>query len=64
MAADEDLTKRKYIRWDDPGVENIPPGEDEDIQAVVEEFGAIQKAMYNAHRHCFTGSFSADEWGL
>lgn len=55
-AEDRDgLAKRKYIRWNDEGVEKIPPNEAEDIQAVADQINAIQKAMWNMHRHCYTG---------
>ena len=53
---DEDaLASRNYIKWDDPSVEQIPEGEEEDIKAVADQINAIQKAQYNVHRHCYTG---------
>ena len=52
---DEDMSKRKYIRWDADGVEKIPPNEAEDIQAVADMINTIQKAQWNSHRHCYTG---------
>ena len=52
---EEDMSKRKYIRWDADGVEKIPPNEAEDIQAVAEMINTIQKAQWNSHRHCYTG---------
>ena len=51
----EALADRKYIRWQDEGVEKIPPNEQEDIQAVADMINAIQKAQWNSHRHCFSG---------
>jgi hypothetical protein len=42
--ASQDLSSRKYIKWDDPSVEKIPPGEEEDILAVAEQINAIQRA--------------------
>lgn len=49
------LEGRKYIRWDAEGVEKIQPHEEEDIKAVAEQINAIQRAMYNQHRHAFGG---------
>jgi hypothetical protein len=49
------IEKSKYIRWDAHGVEEIPPGEAEDVQAVVEQINTIQKAQYNCHRHMYGG---------
>jgi hypothetical protein len=50
--ASHDLSSRKYIKWDDPRVEKIPPGE-EDIFAVAEQINAIQRAQFSMHRHCY-----------
>jgi hypothetical protein len=50
------LASRNYIRWDDPNVEKKQEGEDEDIRAVAEQINAIQKAQYNSHRHCYSGT--------
>jgi hypothetical protein len=36
-----------YIRWDADGVEKVPPGEAEDVQAVAD--------MINNHRHMYSG---------
>ena len=59
------MANRKYIHWQDEGVEKIPPNEAEDIQAVADQINAIQKAQYNSHRHCYTGMISvADREGL
>ncbi len=52
----DDMSKRNYIRWDAEGVEKVPPNEAEDIQAVADMINACQKAQWNSHRHCFTGS--------
>lgn len=54
--ASEDLANRKYVKWTDEGVEVIQDGEAEDIQAVADQINAIQKAQFNMHRHCFTGT--------
>ena len=51
------MAKRKYIHWQDEGVEKIPPNEKEDIQAVADMINSMQKAQYNNHRHCYTGGF-------
>ncbi|MCJ1325949.1 hypothetical protein MMC10_002612 [Thelotrema lepadinum] len=50
-----DLVDRKYIRYDS-GVEEIPPNESEDIQAVAEMINHAQKAMFNKTRHGYTGT--------
>lgn len=50
-----DLASRKYIRWDASGVENIPPGEEEDINAVADQLNLIQKTHYNKTRHSYGG---------
>ncbi|KAL9084190.1 MAG: hypothetical protein Q9165_008176 [Trypethelium subeluteriae] len=52
----ENLGKRSYIRWDAKGVEEKPPNEDENIQAVADQINTIQKAQYNLHRHCYSGT--------
>jgi hypothetical protein len=51
--ASHHLSSREYIRWDDPRVEQIPPGEEDDILAVAEQINAIQRAQFNMHRHCY-----------
>ena len=53
MAAD--LANRPYIKYT-PDIEKKPPNEDEDIQAVADMINTIQKAQWNMHRHCYTGS--------
>ena len=50
------MAKRKYIHWQDPGVEKIPPNEAQDIQAVADMINGMQRAQYNQHRHCYTGT--------
>lgn len=50
------MASRKYIHWQDEGVENIPPNEEEDIQAVADMINAMQKTQFNSHRHCYTGT--------
>ncbi|KAK5151734.1 hypothetical protein LTR16_012648, partial [Cryomyces antarcticus] len=52
----EELEGRNYIRWDSKGVESIPEGEQEDIQAVADMINDIQKAQYNSYRHCYSGT--------
>lgn len=52
----EDLANRNYIRWDDSSVEKIPEGEEDDIRAVAEQINTIQKAQWNMHRHCYSGT--------
>lgn len=49
------MASRKYLHWQAEGVENVPPNEAEDIQAVADQINAMQKAQYNMHRHCYTG---------
>lgn len=51
-----DMSKRNYIRWDAEGVENVPDGEEDDINAVAEQINCIQKAQWNMHRHCYSGT--------
>ncbi|KAL8643846.1 MAG: hypothetical protein Q9226_008083 [Calogaya cf. arnoldii] len=50
------LANRNYIRWDTQGVEKIVEKEEEDIKAVADMINAIQKAQFNNHRHCFSGT--------
>ncbi|KAL8690212.1 MAG: hypothetical protein Q9218_004294 [Villophora microphyllina] len=45
-----------YIRWDAEGVEKTPENEEEDIKAVAEMINTIQKAQWNSHRHCYSGT--------
>ncbi|KAF1350847.1 catalase-like domain-containing protein [Delphinella strobiligena] len=47
---------RTYIRWDAEGVEKVPTGEKEEIDAVAEQINCIQKAQWNMHRHCYSGT--------
>ena len=49
------VANRKYIHWQDEGVEKIPPNEAEDMQAVADRINTMQKAQYNSHRHCYSG---------
>jgi hypothetical protein len=49
------LEIRNYIRWDTEGVEEIPPHEQEDIQAVADMINTMQKAQFNNHGHMFSG---------
>lgn len=52
----EDLSGRNYIRWDSEGVEKVPDDEEDDINAVAEQINQIQKAQWNVHRHCYSGT--------
>lgn len=52
----KDLGVRDYIRWNDKGVEEVPEGEAEHIQAVADQINCIQKAQWNVHRHCYSGT--------
>ena len=52
-----DFANREYVRWDVPGVEEVPPNEVEDIQKTAEMFNGIQ--CYYSKRnssHCFGGT--------
>ena len=51
-----DLASRNYLRWDTPGVEKIPPGEEEDISAVADQINLIQTTHYNKTRHSYGGT--------
>lgn len=46
---------RSYVKYSSD-LEKIPDGEAEDIQAVAKQLTDIQKAQYNVHRHCFSGT--------
>jgi hypothetical protein len=50
------LSSRNYIHWDANGVEDVPPGEDEHIQAVINQINESQKLQYNKARHCYGGT--------
>ncbi|KAI5257160.1 heme-dependent catalase [Aureobasidium subglaciale] len=52
----ENLSGRNYIRWDSEGVEKIADDEEDDIKAVAEQINLIQKAQWNVHRHCYSGT--------
>lgn len=54
--APNDLSNRKYILWDADGVEKVPPGEEEHIQAVIKQIDEIQKFQFNKARHCYGGT--------
>lgn len=49
------MENRAYIKYS-PDLEKIPDGEAEDIQAVAKQLNDIQRAQYNVHRHCFSGT--------
>ena len=50
-----DLASRNYIRFNS-GVEKVPPGEAEDIQAVADLINEAQRRMWNSTRHCYGGT--------
>lgn len=52
------LEGRTYIRWDDPGVEKKPDGEDEDIQAVADMINGAQRAVHKQHKYAYSGKMS------
>lgn len=49
------MESRSYVKFS-PDLEKIPDGEADDIQAVAKQLTDIQKAQYNVHRHCFSGT--------
>lgn len=49
------MEHRPYVKYSND-LEKIPDGEAEDIQAVAKQLTDIQKAQYNVHRHCFSGT--------
>lgn len=51
-----DLSNRNYVRWDAPGVENPPPNEEDDINAVAEQINKAQRQQFDNHRHVYTGT--------
>lgn len=57
MTASE-LAGRTYLRWDSPGVEVVPPGEEDDIKAVAEQINTQQRQQFDNHRHVYTGTHS------
>ena len=57
----QQLEGRNYIKWDDPSVQSTPEDEDEDIKAVADMINEIQKAQYNSHRHCYTGTHARSQ---
>ncbi|KAF8862313.1 hypothetical protein BDZ45DRAFT_712831 [Acephala macrosclerotiorum] len=44
------------VRWVDLRVEEIPPNEAEDIQAVADEVNQMQKKRFDNHRHMYSGT--------
>ncbi|OHE99689.1 hypothetical protein CORC01_05047 [Colletotrichum orchidophilum] len=52
----EDLSTRAYMRWDATGVEEVPPNEAEDIQAVAELINEGQRRTWNSTRHGYGGT--------
>lgn len=55
-ATSDDLSHRQYLRWDTKGVEDPPPGEQEDIKAVAEQINTQQRQQFDHHRHVYTGT--------
>lgn len=49
------MENHSYIKYS-PNLEKIPDGEADDINAVAEQLNDIQKAQYNVHRHCYSGT--------
>lgn len=56
MDSQEDLSGRCYVKWDAEGVEQPPPNEKEDVQAVADMFNDIQRSFFNKTRHCYSGT--------
>ncbi|QIW97011.1 hypothetical protein AMS68_002529 [Peltaster fructicola] len=56
VSALNDLSTRTYLRWDSPGVENVPADEDADIHAVADMVNEVQKQAFDTHRHVYTGT--------
>ncbi|PIA92542.1 hypothetical protein CB0940_05119 [Cercospora beticola] len=50
------MSGRSYLRWDAPGVEDPPPGEQADIEAVAEQINKQQRQQFDHHRHVYTGT--------
>ncbi|KAL7940807.1 heme-dependent catalase [Trichoderma barbatum] len=50
------MATREYIRWDSQGVEKIPEGEADDIQAVVKMFDRLHQAMFQMNSHAVSGT--------
>ncbi|KAF3055807.1 putative catalase protein [Daldinia childiae] len=50
------LASRKYVSWEAAGVERIPPGEEEDMRAVIAQISEMQRRQYNKARHCYGGT--------
>jgi len=51
-----DLENRNYIHWDAEGVEKVPEGEAEHIQAVADMINDAQRRQFNHCRHVFGGT--------
>lgn len=49
------MENRPYIKYS-PSLEKVPDGEADEIKAVAKQFNDIQKAQFNVHRHCYTGT--------
>ncbi|CAN9288979.1 unnamed protein product [Alternaria alternata] len=45
-----------YIKWNAPGVENIPDDEEEKIKQVSAQFNRFQMMNFNEHMHCLRGT--------
>lgn len=51
-----EMSARSYLRWDATGVEDPPPGEQADIEAVAEQINKQQRQQFDHHRHVYTGT--------
>ena len=49
-----DLSNRNYIKYSED-IEKIPPGEEDDINAVADQINLIQNTHYNKTRHAYGG---------
>lgn len=47
---------KEYIRWDAPGVEKIPPGEDAILQEIGQQINTAQQGVYAECKHAYTGT--------
>ena len=45
-----------FIKWDTPGVENIPADEEQKTKDVSAQFNRFQMMNFNEHMHCLRGT--------
>lgn len=45
-----------YIKWDAPGVEKVPDGEEKIITDTAAQFNRFQMMNFNEHHHCLRGT--------